>query len=362
MRPITRHIPCILTARCKNRSYCYEDDCVAPLLAARDRTTIVTNQPDQVESQPPAKHAFLPELALLTTVTFWATTFIVTKDAFDYLDVMAFVCIRFLLMSLMAFAILAAVRARNPETVIIPKRNDLPRFLCAGIAGFTIYQLGYNLGLDRTSVFSASLLISTSPLFTILVLTAIGERPPAAAWIGVIVAVAGVAIFLRDQQGGEHSLSGDLLCFMAAAAFGLYNVINRPLAAGYPATTYIAWTLLFGSIPLVLAGLPAASRESWTSLGTGGWLSIAYVVVFPVYIAYMLWNFGIARRGAAIATSFGLLVPILAGTLSAILYDESFGPRKLIGAALVLGGLLFIRLGPRWLGARRTANAAGTAG
>ena len=185
-------------------------------------------KPEPIESQPPAKYPFLPELALLTTVTLWASTFIVTKDAFTHIDVMAFVFIRFLLMTLMAFAILVVIRARHPEIPITPRRSDLPRFLVAGLAGFTFYQLGYNLGLDRTSVFSASLLISTSPLFTILVLTAIGERPPAAAWIGVAVAVVGVAIFLRDKQGGEHSLSGDLLCFMAAAAFGLYSVINRP--------------------------------------------------------------------------------------------------------------------------------------
>lgn len=322
----------------------------------------MTTRTEPIASQPRAGSAFLPELALLTTVTFWATTFIVTKDAFTHIDVMAFVFIRFVLMTLMAFAILAVIRARNPGIVLIPKRSDLLRFLVAGLAGFTVYQLGYNLGLDRTSVFSASLLISTSPLFTILVLTAIGERPPAAAWIGVVVAVAGVAIFLRDKQGGEHSLSGDLLCFMAAAAFGLYSVINRPLASSYPAATYTAWTLLLGSIPLVLAGAPAAGRQDWGSLGATNWLAIVYVVIFPVYIAYMLWNFGIARRGAAIATSFGLLVPIIAGTLSAVIYDEAFGPTKLLGAALVLGGLLFIRLGPRWLGERGLAKSASSAG
>src|SRR5690606_13796839 len=103
-------------------------------------------------------------------------------------------------------------------------------------------------------------------------------------------------------------------------------------------------------------------RQDWGSLGATNWLAIVYVVIFPVYIAYMLWNFGIARRGAAIATSFGLLVPIIAGTLSAVIYDESFGPTKLLGAALVLGGLLFIRIGPRWLGRRTAAKPARSAG
>ncbi|MCA9860964.1 MAG: EamA family transporter [Thermomicrobiales bacterium] len=312
----------------------------------------MTTRTESIESQSAGERAFLPELALLTTIALWASTFIVTKDAFSHFHVMAFVFARFGLMLIMAFAVLAVVRWRSPETRTLPRRADLVRYLAAGLAGFTVYQLGFNLGLDRTSIFSASLLISTSPLFTILVLTLIGERPPAVAWIGVAIAITGVALFLSETQGGGRSATGDLLCIMAAAAFGLYGVVNRPLVADYPAATYTAWTLLFGGVPLLIAALPAASDQDWGALSSRSWLAVLYMVIFPVYIAYMLWNFGIARRGAAIATSFGLLVPVVAGTLSALFYDETFGPRKLIGAALVLGGLLFIRVGPRWLSRR----------
>jgi GNAT superfamily N-acetyltransferase len=41
------------------------------------------------------------------------------------------------------------------------------------------------------------------------------------------------------------------------------------------------------------------------------------------------------RRGVAKASSFGLLVPIVAGLLSAIFFGEPFGPLKLLGAGLV---------------------------
>jgi drug/metabolite transporter (DMT)-like permease len=72
------------------------------------------------------------------------------------------------------------------------------------------------------------------------------------------------------------------------------------------------------------------------------------MIVFPIYIAYSLLNYVISKRGAALATSFGLLVPVLSGILAALLTDEAFGPRKLLGAALVLCGLAVIRLlGPR---------------
>ena len=57
-----------------------------------------------------------------------------------------------------------------------PARGDWPRFAAAGLTGYTFYQLGFVLGLDRTSVFASSLLIATSPLFTMVFLALIGEH------------------------------------------------------------------------------------------------------------------------------------------------------------------------------------------
>ena len=54
----------------------------------------------------------------------------------------------------------------------------------------------------------------------------------------------------------------------------------------------------------------------------------------------MVWNWGIARRGATAASSFSLLVPLISGVLSAIVLGEAFGALKLIGAGLILLGLV----------------------
>ena len=120
-------------------------------------------------------------------------------------------------------------------------------------------------------------------------------------------------------------------------------MVNRPLVRDYPPETYTAYTLLAGSLPLMLISTPAALAQDWGAVSALGWLAIIYMVILPVYVAYMIWNWAIARRGVAAATSFSLLVPIASGTLSAWLFGEQFGPLKLLGAALVLGGLMIIR-------------------
>jgi drug/metabolite transporter (DMT)-like permease len=281
-----------------------------------------------------------PELAQLVVVGLWASTFIVTKHAFAELAPLAFTFVRFALMTALAFVVLFA-RGRSWRI----DRRDLPRFALAGLTGYTFYQLCFVLGLERTSPFTSSLLIAMVPLFTLIILAGRGERPPARGWAGLAVALAGVVIFLADQwgQGAAGSLVGAALNIGAAVSFALYGVVNRPLVRDYPPETYTAYTLLAGSIPLMLVATPSALAQNWGAVSALGWLEIGYMVILPVYVAYMLWNWAIARRGAAAATSFSLLVPIASGSLSAWLFREQFGVGKLLGAALVLAGLAILR-------------------
>jgi drug/metabolite transporter (DMT)-like permease len=281
-----------------------------------------------------------PELAQLVVVGLWASTFIVTKASFAEVSPLAFTFVRFGLMTLLAFAVLAA-RRRGAERGI--RRADLGRFALAGLTGYTLYQLGFVLGLERTSPFSSSLLIAMVPLFTVLILALLGERTPRRGWLGLAIAVVGVAVFLGDKRGAEATLLGDALSLGAAVAFASYGVTNRPLVAAYPPETYTAYTTLAGSVPLLAIAAPAAAAQDWGAVSLAGWVGIVYMTIFPVYVAYMLWNWAIARRGAAAATSFSLLVPVVSGALSAAIFGEGFGPAKLLGAALVLGGLVVAR-------------------
>lgn len=291
-----------------------------------------------------------PELAQVVVVGLWASTFVVTKASFAEMTPLAFTFARFALMTLLAFGVLL-VRRRGAERRA--RRADLGRFALAGLSGYTLYQLGFVLGLDRTSPFSSSLLIAMVPLFTVLILAPMGERTPRRGWIGLAVAILGVVVFLLDRRGAPGTLLGDALSIGAAVSFAFYGIVNRPLVARYPMETWTAYTVLLGSIPLMIVTGPAAVAQDWGALSAWSWVAIVYMVLLPVYAAYMLWNWGIAQRGAAAATSFSLLVPIVSGSLSALTFAEGFGPLKMLGAALVLAGLVIVR-------ARRFVGLKGT--
>jgi drug/metabolite transporter (DMT)-like permease len=289
--------------------------------------------------------ARLPELALLLVVVVWASTFVLTKQVFDQISPLAFAFVRFAGIAVLAVLVLAAsVRAGKAQWSI--RRADLVRFGAVGLSVYTFYQLGFVLRLERTSPFSSSLLIGTVPVFTIVLLTVLGEHLPLGTWIGVAVAVAGTAMFLIDKLGAPGSLLGDVLSLGSAISFATYGVLNRPLVRRYPTATYTAYTVLAGAVPLLAVSLPAAIAQDWRAVSGGSWLVVVYMIVLPVYVAYIVWNWAIARRGAAAATSFTLLVPIVSGVLSVLTFGEAFDLPKLVGAGLVLVGLLVLQRRP----------------
>lgn len=149
-----------------------------------------------------------PELAQLFVVLLWASTFVVTKDAFAEISPLGVIFSRFLLMVALALAVLF-VKERGAARWI--ERRDLGRFVIAGLSGYFFYQLGFVLGLSRTSPFSSSLLIAMVPLFSILILAVLGERTPLQGWLGLALALVGVVIFLLDKRdAGSGTLLGDL--------------------------------------------------------------------------------------------------------------------------------------------------------
>lgn len=292
----------------------------------------------------------LPEAAALSVILVWGSTFTLTKSLYEDMHPLAFGALRFMVIVAIAFVVLVASarRSNRPDWLRI-RRADVPLFVLTGLFGYTFYQLGFLLGLEHTSPFAGALMISLQPLVTLLVVRFLGERQSPAIWAGAVLALVGVVIFLFSGDEGSKML-GNVIAFSGGAAFAMYQVFNRRLIREYPSATYAAWSTLFGSVPLMLIGVPAMMEQSWGTVSGGSWLSFLYMCVFPVYLAYIAWGWAIRHRGVAIS-GFTLLVPIVAGVMSWMFYGEEFGPRKVLGGALAVAGLVWMQ----WANHRRTA-------
>lgn len=294
---------------------------------------------EQVEA-PRAPAPLLIDVALLSVALMWASTFTLFKIAWRDIDPVAFTASRFAAMFAFSVAVLVISRSR-----VRPRKADLPALAASGLTGYFLYQMGFVLGLDRTTALASAILISTHPIFSVMFMwLARKERPARLEIGGVLLGFLGVAVFLRAWDAFAAARPGDLLSLGAAAAFGAYGVINQPLTARYPPRELMSYGLALGGLLITVVGIPAMAEQDWGAVSVSSWIILAYAVVGPVYLAYALWNWAIRHRGIPRTVVYGFLVPVLGGAIAVLALDEPVGPEQVVGGVLVVAGLVVTRM------------------
>lgn len=279
------------------------------------------------------------DAAMLLTALIWAGNNVIVKDAVADIDPIAYVVARFALVVGLLFPFLLTRRG----SLRVP-RQDWPLLLLSGVAGFAIYNVLFTVALKSTSAFSAALLISMGPAFTMLVASVLGmEHVRRLQWVGIAIAIAGVGIFVGNKLQGEAPALGDGLTLLAAASFSVYSLASRRLTVRSGAPAITAWSALVGLLAMLPFAMSNVRAQDWVGIGLPGWGAIVYSSALSMLLAYSIWTWAIGQRGVARTVPYLYLVPILTGIMAASLQGEQFGPLKLFGAAVTLLGLALTR-------------------
>lgn len=296
--------------------------------------------PAGAEASGPVPSAGLTEASLAVMVLIWGVNFSVVKGALGVFEPHAFNALRFLLAS--GF-VLAVLRARN--RLRLPDRADLPRLIVLGVLGNVLYQVGFILGLDRTRAGNAALMLAVMPVIVMLLGVRAGERHRPRAWFGVAASALGVALVTGSalRLEGREALVGDLILIGAATAWAFYTVNAKPYIDRYGSLQTTAWTLWAGAIVLVLIGIPSLIRQDWEAVGPGAWGALFYSGLLSIGLSYLLWYRGVARLGGARTAIYSNLTPVVGLVVGAVWLGERITAMTLLGAALVVGGVVMVR-------------------
>lgn len=296
-----------------------------------------------------ARAARLSLLAALAIMVVWGCNFALTKYILNGMGVGSFLFLRFLIMPILAFALLAWVYRRNWHHAL-PRREDLPKLALTGILGHSVHVGVVMWGMDISTAFSSSLVLTTGPIFTLLILAAMGgERLHARQVLGTLAAFGGLALFLSDKFTGGFARAGlgDLALLSAAAVFALYTVLAKPLAERYGAVALMAWTLAFGAPPIVLICAPAFFSADLAALPAGVWLAFAWAVLVSSFIGWLVWIWVNAVRGVARSAPLQYLMPPIAGVVAWLTLGETFTWLKIGAAVVVIAGVAWAQFGAR---------------
>jgi drug/metabolite transporter (DMT)-like permease len=267
-------------------------------------------------------------LALVAVTAVWGVTFVQVKDALALYPLFAFLAVRFAIASLV-LAAPAAGRLRGLG------RGGWQ----AGTALGLLLALGYALqtaGLERTTVSSAGFITGLYVVFTpLLALVLFRTRVGAAVWVGVGLAVVGLAL-LSGVGAGDPV--GDLLVLLASAAYSLQIVLMERYAPRYDAVAFTQAEMLAACAGFTVVAVALGQLElprGWTV-----WAALLVTGVFASALGFLVQTWAQRRLSAARTALAFAMEPVWAGIFGFWLAGDRLGALGWGGCALIMAGIV----------------------
>lgn len=205
-------------------------------------------------------------------------------------------------------------------------------------------------GLNRTSASHMSVFLYTAPLWAAvgLHLRLPEERLDRRQWVGIGIAFLGIVIAFLGPGLGSGALAftpqrllGDALALLAGISWGLTTVVIRvSRLSEAPATQTLFAQLSVGFVVLVVATLVMGEmRFASTPVA---WASLGFQSIVVAFASFLVWFWLLRRYFAAELGVLSLLTPLFGVAFGVLLLGEPLTAAFVIGALLVLVGLLVV--------------------
>lgn len=281
----------------------------------------------------PARHRLLAVLVALM----WGLNFIAIDASLQHFPPMFLVALRFALIAV-------------PTVLLVPWPDVPVRWLVGYGLGFGTLQFlflywGMAAGMPAGL---ASLVLQMSGPFTVLLgATFLRERVTGRQVLGILVAVGGLTL-VAWQQAASATVVPFLLTLAGAFGWAIGNVCNRQAKPQSPLRLTL-WMSVVPPLPMLALSLlvegPGEIAHSLTSWGepgaVGAVVGLAYTVLVGTVLGSGVWTWLMARHPAGVVAPFSMLVPVVGMTAAWLLLGERVTLGEGIGAALVVGGVLF---------------------
>jgi drug/metabolite transporter (DMT)-like permease len=309
------------------------------------------NAPDRA-----AARSWLPGFLFLAAI--WGSSFLFIKVGVTELHPLYVTLGRVLAGALTLLVVLAVLRDRLPR--------DPRLWLHLAVIGAVGVALPFTLfgyGEQRIPSMLAGIWNATTPLIVLPVAVLIfgTERLTVRKATGLALGFVGVLVVLGAWQGlSGAGFVGQLMCFGAAACYGIAIPYQKRFVAGRPESgvALSAGQLLMASAQLaIISPLIAGAPPVPTSLSIEVVASVLLLGALGTGLAFVINLRNIRLAGASVASTVTYLIPIAAVLIGVLALDERLTWHQPVGAAIVLLGVAVSQglVGP---GARRPRSAA----
>lgn len=194
----------------------------------------------------------------------------------------------------------------------------------------------FSVANKMTTAANVIVLQFTAPIFVILLAAIFWRKRPQGLDIAacVVVLLGVVCFFVDSLEAGD--MAGNALALLSGLTYaGVF--LLRELPDSDPISS-VFWGDVFSAV----IGFPLLLQE--TEFTPIALTSLVVLGAFQVGVAYILLTIGLRTTPPVAASLISGIEPVLNPILVALFYDETIGPLSLVGAVVVVGGILIYQI------------------
>jgi drug/metabolite transporter (DMT)-like permease len=309
--------------------------------------------PPEVSDNAPPRHSAalksmqrgegIPLLEGLFAVVVWGASFIATKIAVAEAAPVTVVWLRFA----SGVAILGGVVAARREWARLSGRT-LVLFAALGALGITFHQWLQSNALLTARASTSGWIIATTPVFiAVLAAAVLRERLGGRAWLGIVLAAAGVPLVvarggLGALLGGDSWSTGDVMMLISAPNWAVFSVASRGLLRRHPAARALLLIMTFGWLFTSVQFAFGPGLADLGRLSGRGWAAVLFLGVACSGLAYLAWFDALHKLSASRTGALLYLEPLIATAVAAAVLGEPITATIVLGGAVILLGVWLV--------------------
>jgi drug/metabolite transporter (DMT)-like permease len=308
---------------------------------------------ERVQPEISRRRQVLADLALVVVTFIWGSTFVLVKDIVETVPPMLFLSVRFGIGAVALALLVTAMRRWRGLSMREVGWGSLTG-LALGL-GYVLQTVGLQYTTASRAGFITGLLVVLAPVMGIVVLR---QMPGWWAFGGVLLATVGLLMLAVVDTGGVAGglNEGDLIVLGCAFAFAVQVVLVAKVSRLYDP---LRFTMLQVLVTGVLSALGALLFETPVAgLASDVWAGAAFLGIMAtamgIGVQVAVQSFTTVVHASLIYT----LEPVFAAMFGYWLHGDRLGPAGVVGAGLIVVGMLAAELGP-YVG-RRSARRRAT--
>jgi drug/metabolite transporter (DMT)-like permease len=268
----------------------------------------------------------------------WGSSFLLIKVGVEEVDAFSLVSVRLGVAAIIFFIYMVATGRKFPS-----ERKDQLTLVFVGLFNTAIPFVLISWGETQIDSGLATVLNSTVPLSTLIIAHFVlaDEKLNKAKVAGLVVGFLGVFVLTSRSLGdSSNSLLGQGAVLLGSASYAVAINVLRLRLRHLDQFSVAGWTVVIGAVAIVAATLLTVNPlPNPADVSTKAILAMLTLAIINTVVAYFL-SFSLLKSWGVRASLVTYAMPPIGVTLGYLLLDEVIDWRLIVGAALILFGIV----------------------